>query len=1293
MTKNNFNIAKNCFLKAFNIIKILAVISLFIIISFSFYGCSSSSGGGIKCFKPAFVEYDDDGNPIPSESGIHRYRKGSDLEKGACLKKKCGAPDVCDMTHPGQRGKCKLGEVCDQFCKCVAVDKDLDGSPINLFETGILTRLYVNYGDYGADYYDEDFDFDCDDYDGSIHPNAEEVCDNRDNDCDGHIDEGCVTQIHVCKTSTFNTDIKQCTGGEAGYWCYPPTTTTDTGEIDEDGYAVYRRDEGLCDYQVTAYDTPGVKDFYAWICDDYDCWNFYNGRFVVCDDDDFNCDSCSDICTDTSLVCEDVNDAQGNLITTCITELDLWCGSNGKVSTDLDAYCSKCAIVDTVNCEGYSAEDCDDGEDNDGNGLTDCADTDNCDDDPDCSCDDVAEADVDGDGYGRIACESIGCPAGLTTCDDCDDNDDTVYPGPNKENTEALCNDDKDNDCDGYEDCDDTDFCSTADICVGCQDNDGDGDGDGDGDCTKEAGDCCLPMTDGECDDDCKAADSMCDMDCGIGVDPDCGECTYEDDDCCSPMFDGHCDPNCQQGVDPDCSLNYCTSAPGDCCDDSAGNICDTDCPPGVDPDCNSDCKLNADGCCSDLDDDNCDPDCTENSDPDCEYCTFLVDDCCLPVAEGRCDPDCIAGVDPDCTCSSFKDDCCRAETDGHCDPDCLFGVDVPDCGTCTNDPGDCCDDAPDGVCDTDCVDGVDPDCDLTCDLGADDCCSNKLDGNCDPDCTEDSDPDCTLCTPGADDCCVPEEDNQCDPDCISIIDPDCVDDPCEEEWICENWADECTGVNDEIACEPDGIVDKNNCGTSFDEPDDIVKKCYTEFECTDDDDADNDTYPKRSCYDIDTHEILTDIDCDDTNANANPGVEEECNGIDDNCDGSIDEQCPCRQGEIIVCGKDEGICKPGTQLCVEGWLTSCNGPGYLGPEETDSCDDGLDNNCDGFIDENCTCDEGDTQPCGSNIGICEEGTQVCYNNQFGAVCNGEKKGSAEICDDTKDNDCDTYTDGDDSNCQVSNPTVSGPSSCANRRQDGDEEGIDCGGSCPTPCDVKPDACDFGKITEKCICGKAAYRTGYCCNGQYNVLACTGDTPQDSDDDGCNDDQEAQIGTDLYNDDTDNDGLLDCDPAEFWPLCNEDGFCDIEADYPETVENCPDDCKETGAGATIILWILVILIILGLTGVGIYFYLLKNKGIDLVKIAKEKYSNMFKKKSKYKFKGNRLNQKNYANVVKKKVENKDIAQLKVFVNTNLKKGYTKLQIRQAALQSGWPKDQVDKVLKKKKSHYKFFFNK
>jgi len=84
---------------------------------------------------------------------------------------------------------------------------------------------------------------------------------------------------------------------------------------------------------------------------------------------------------------------------------------------------------------------------------------------------------------------------------------------------------------------------------------------------------------------------------------------------------------------------------------------------------------------------------------------------------------------------------------------------------------------------------------------------------------------------------------------------------------------------------------------------------------------------------------------------------DEQCNGIDDDCDGAVDEGCSCEPGETKICGEDFGTvgpCQPGTQTCLEdGSWTPCEGA--VGPA-ADVCDDGIDNDCDGEADEGCGC-------------------------------------------------------------------------------------------------------------------------------------------------------------------------------------------------------------------------------------------------------------------------------------------------------------------------------------------------
>ncbi len=85
-------------------------------------------------------------------------------------------------------------------------------------------------------------------------------------------------------------------------------------------------------------------------------------------------------------------------------------------------------------------------------------------------------------------------------------------------------------------------------------------------------------------------------------------------------------------------------------------------------------------------------------------------------------------------------------------------------------------------------------------------------------------------------------------------------------------------------------------------------------------------------------------IDCDDSNPAVHPGAAEVCNGKDDDCDGSIDENLT-RQ---TTCGV--GACaSTGTETCTAGvWGgDTC----VAGTPSTEICDD-IDNNCNGSIDE-----------------------------------------------------------------------------------------------------------------------------------------------------------------------------------------------------------------------------------------------------------------------------------------------------------------------------------------------------
>ena len=97
------------------------------------------------------------------------------------------------------------------------------------------------------------------------------------------------------------------------------------------------------------------------------------------------------------------------------------------------------------------------------------------------------------------------------------------------------------------------------------------------------------------------------------------------------------------------------------------------------------------------------------------------------------------------------------------------------------------------------------------------------------------------------------------------------------------------------------------------------------------------------------------------------PGVGEVCgNGLDDNLDGHIDEECACDEGTTQACfpgdpaHAGEGVCVMGTQVCENStsgefaktqW-GACVGAGVASQE---ACN-GVDDDCDGTVDDDATC-------------------------------------------------------------------------------------------------------------------------------------------------------------------------------------------------------------------------------------------------------------------------------------------------------------------------------------------------
>ncbi len=305
---------------------------------------------------------------------------------------------------------------------------------------------------------------------------------------------------------------------------------------------------------------------------------------------------------------------------------------------------------------------------------------------------------------------------------------------------------------------------------------------------------------------------------------------------------------------------------------------------------------------------------------------------------------------------------------------------------------------------------------------------------------------------------------------------------------------------------------------------------------------------------------------------------ETSCDSLDNDCDGVTDERCPCNYR-----GSSDGVC---TNSTIDPSSGQCQEPADYESDET-SCD-GKDNDCDGTVDEGCSCQDGETESCytgpsgTAGTGVCESGTRKCTNGSFGD-CQSETTPSDETCD-GKDNDCDgtvdegcscNYRSTSDGVC--SNQTITSSGSCS-EPNDYENPEETCDDTKDNDCDGDTDCADADCDGRACGTGSGAT----CQSRTCQETACTDDKDNDLDGNVDCQDQECSCpqgttcsGGDCIESacrngqDDDNDGNVDCQDSDCpgcpsGSTCNSNGEC-VEVDCEDGQDNDNDgqtDCED-----------------------------------------------------------------------------------------------------------------------------------